>query len=174
MDQLLESLDALFGDVGVRRDDAGHLRELASILDGRQPRLLYLSASEKATVVATQLDSRVDLQLAAELAAQARHDLREGPWVCGPKWVDGHEHQAFALLLPLPGEPVLGGLLASPARSDDWQRLLPVLEVCGRLVWRITQVDAAAVESKTRIRHLIAEHDTLKAAHSEATVKAIE
>ena len=70
---------------------------------------------------------------------------------------------------------VFGGLVEKNA--EDGARLdilAPILLACGRWVSAEVRGQGTIGELQTRVRHLIAEHDTLKAAHTESISRSIE
>jgi two-component system, sensor histidine kinase len=175
MPAILDKIDRLFDADVIARDETGHLQELAAVLDACRPKLLFLASADGAIKAADNFGSETDLMLARRLAreAAARGD---GPDPCLWTAATREKCQAFALRLQDGSDSeFLGGLLpADPANSAALTAAAPALRTCGRVAWRAIERDEAAARVRTRVEHLLAEHDTLKAAHTEAVVQAIE
>ena len=82
--------------------------------------------------------------------------------------------QTFGLHLSGGNGTLLGGILAHPLRNHRWQSIVPALQVAARLAWQAIQAETVADRAQIRIRHLVAEHDMLKMANTNANAKAIE
>ena len=170
---LSHEIDRLFAaDGAIAADASGALREAVAIVADLSPRLAFLGNETTGVELADDLGSGLCCEATRTLLAAADHDaeLSVFPAVVGDRsgfafvWRDADREP----------RPFWGGFLdvstdprALLASRRDW------LRQTGRLL------DVTAAQARTRrqverhVSHLLAEHDTLKAAHAEAISAAI-
>jgi signal transduction histidine kinase len=161
----------LFADEPPPRDSTGALAEIAALLEGLEPKLLLL-ADRDGRVAAHEDFGRslptADMALGEEMA---RHLSFAETAVFA---VPGGPGQAFAVRLSTDAA-ILGGVLDTSADAEP--RILPLaaaLAVSGGIAWACIRTKSSEEAAQTRVRHLLAERDTLKASHAEVVSRAIE
>ncbi len=171
MNSLLETVDLLFAAEGLPGDSTGSLAEIAEWLKTLHPRCLVLAngaGSLLATfgsngALAPDALRRAVKRLAARLAEE------------NPAFVDGvpgsADEQVFGVRLDLCG--LLAVVLSDVEDPIALKRLAPVLRSCGLLALKRVKDSEEIGRLKAAVRQLIAEQDTLKAAHAKAIAEAV-
>jgi signal transduction histidine kinase/CheY-like chemotaxis protein len=177
VDAVTRTLERLFEEDVIEFDEGGYLACLVDLMPSHAPSLLFLAGSDGSVTSANDLGSGTDLSLAKGIAMEVSKALDHGDHCALAKTIGTRSCCAFGVRLGAEeGAPLLGGLWegrdGQPPKCLDG--ILPALKVCGRLAWLGTQTEQDGRMQRTRIQHLQAEHETLKAAHTEATVAAIE
>ncbi len=178
MEALLEKLDQLFESAPVARDEAGYLTQVAGVFprSGPAPTLLFLAGPGVKVRSGSDLGSGIDLSLACDVAKDVAAGLGNGDSCVLGDWGKATRGTAFGVRLGLGGDEFLGGLIETAGRHppEFLGEIAPALIVAGRLAWMGMQAQQTVNRQQTHIRQLLAEHDTLNAVHTEATIAAIE
>ena len=173
MDDLFDTFQDFFEE-DVPADPAGCLAGIEALLSEQRPVLLFLSSAQ-GRIKAAHGGPDVPVSLAGELVKELIPALPpEAPNVLAKEW-RGRAYRLFGMRLSGTADEVFGGLVEKNA--EDGARLdipAPILLACGRWVSAEVRGHGTIRELETRVRHLIAEHDTLKAAHTEAISRSIE
>ena len=176
MANILRDVERYYDNGAVRTDDTGCLSNLAPILAPTPPVLLFLAAADGTVQAAHDLGSGTPLSLARQLAREAAtlnpgHALHQ--WTA---LAEGRNYLVFAVRLGASAEQaILGGILGNDADAEaTLHSRAAALQGAGRLAWRTIHLEQTAQQLETRIRHQQSQHDTLRLAHTEATVQAIE
>jgi PAS domain S-box-containing protein len=168
----------VLSDGDVVRDESGALGRLGRLLAPCQPCLLFLAGPHIRATAADDCDSGWPLDVAADLIA---HFGEAGPGEqpsVGPWSRDGFTGTAFAVsagpqpaVSPETRPTWLGGVVQDGDALALWMPALGELAglACDS-VWRSLERG----ELQTRVRHLLAERDTLKLSHAEATAAVLE
>ena len=176
MQDFLNAIAELFEGEEPTHDETGSLAAVARLLDGLEPAWLVLADPQGNLMAAAACGSPFPSQTAGPLARQLAGQLAESRLATLRRQDDGERHWAFGLRLSEAAEhAILAGLLG--AAEDVPQRIegqAAVLAVAGELAWRLIGSRAGEANLQTRVRHLLAECDTLKASHTEVVNKAIE
>jgi len=176
MEDAIDRITNLFGVTGAAGDETGCLAAVARLLQALDPSLVVIADCNGKLIAADNLGSDVTMEAAATVAAELSAHLAEQPTCSFRQPADSHELLAFGIRLDAEADrAILGGLAG--ASEDSRRRLeemLQVLTVCGRLArYAILGKSKEGILCR-RIRHLLAERDTLKASHAEATAAALE
>ncbi len=175
MDDVLHTIDSLFGADSVQLDPTGSLATIAEMLRGTDPKLLLLADEQGKTLAADNMGSSVSLETAVAWAAKRPNVLPAEPRVFETSIASV---PYLAMQIPLEADATggfLGGLFPSSDRVK--QRLLeatPALVACAKLAMSTIVSYRDAKISQTEIRHLLAQQRTLKSSHTEAIARAIE
>ena len=174
MDDLFDTFQDFFEE-DVPADPAGCLAGIEALLLEQRPVLLFLSSTQ-GRIKAAHGGPDVPVSLAGELVKELIPALPpEAPDVLAKEWRGlrlsvvrnaalGHRRRSVRGA----GREECGGrgALGYTARQS--------FLACGRWVSAEVRGHGTIRELETRVRHLIAEHDTLKAAHTEAISRSIE
>jgi two-component system, sensor histidine kinase len=176
---ILDQLERLFEGDSVAFDEGGYLAQVAGVFprSGPTPVLLFLAGPGDHVKTANGLGSGLDLSLARDIAKDVTRALEDGNHCLLANWGEATLRTAFGVRLGLGGEgEFLGGLLEAHAEYPPGflSGIASALRVAGRLAWLGTQAENTTSRQRTHIRQLLAEHDTLNAVHTEATVAAME
>jgi signal transduction histidine kinase/CheY-like chemotaxis protein/HPt (histidine-containing phosphotransfer) domain-containing protein len=175
MVNILRDVERYYDNGAVRTDESGCLSNLAPILARTPPVLLFLAAADGTVQAAHDLGSGTPLALARQLAKEA---AASNPGRALHRWTacaDHRKYAAFAVRLGVSAEhAILGGLLGEAHRKAPIRRYTEALQGAGRLAWRAIHLHQTVEQLETRIRHQVSQHDTLRLAHTEAIVQAIE
>ncbi|MGO8749234.1 MAG: ATP-binding protein [Thermoguttaceae bacterium] len=176
MADFLRDIGRDFGNEPPKADASGYLADVAATLCAAAPALVFLATADGAVTAVDDLETRIPLSLAGHLAREALSGSEE----CGlHTWmtaVGSVQYRAFGLRLGNRAEDgLLGGLLAMGAQKEAFlQGHIAALRSCGRMAWRGIQGEQKNEVLRTRVRHLAAQSDTLKAAHTDAIISVIE
>lgn len=161
--------------VEARRDETGCLRAVARMFEPLPVRMLFLADAGGHVTAVEQFDSEMEIELAGAAAERLAERLRqdetfigEAPSVCGPMVLVGvrFDNEDGSQMLGLLSE-------AAPGAEASFRRRMPSLLAASSLA---ASAVAGWIERRkvhTEIKHLRAEHTTLKAAHTEAMLAAI-
>lgn len=175
MDDVLHTIDSLFGVDSVEIDPTGSLATIAEMLRDTDPQLLFLADEKGKTLAADNMGSSVSLETAVALAAKRPDVLPAEPRVFETSIASV---PYLTMQIPLKADATggfLGGLF--PFSDHVKQRLLeatPALVACAKLTMCTIVSCRDAKISQTEIRHLLAQQRTLKSSHTEAIARAIE
>jgi len=176
MDDVRGIVESLFTGSEIARDETGHLASMAGLLEPARPSLLFFAEDDARVVAADSLGSNAPLEAAGELARALAPRLADTTWCCVP-WESGAVRGlAFAVRLEESLAPAfLGGLLEMESgAADRVGALVPVLRVCGGTGLAAVRAQHEIDWLRTQARHLATQQQTLKAAHTEATIQALE
>jgi PAS domain S-box-containing protein len=176
MQTLPSDIDELLAVAEASRGEAGDAGSACRLLETCQPLLLLFADAGGRLVFADDLGSEMDVVVADQLALDLAKELA-GTRACSLEVpVAGRCHWAFAVRLPDWGEGAIVGCLVRRAslsgiRPCDVEAPLVVCAACG---WAIIQNRTQNRELRTRVTHLLAEHDMLKNSQARAVADAIE
>ena len=173
MPEILQTLNDLL-EPGLPRDSSGSLEAIAGLLDAFAPRLLMLVEGDGRVIAVEFLEGTVAEEIVHELASQLPPCLDHATTCSFLDSAGDRPGIIFGIrLAPETKGAILGGLLDA-ADADLFPAHAAVLRVCGTFAWDSVrrQLDADAME--TRVRHLLAERDTLKSSHADVVNRAIE
>ena len=167
----------LFADRKALSDLTGSLTTVSELLKSIDPCLVLLADGNGKIIVADEVGSGVNLDVAGELAlCMATRLLGANRNECSFEFpTELGMSLAFAVRLPLHAEEALfGGLVRLSNRSQHkLDSLRATLRVCGTLAWTAIRAQRAADEAQMRAKTLLAQQTTLEASHVEATNGAI-
>ncbi len=176
LDQRLHVLDQLLQLVEAPYDHNGCLASVAELLFPLRPCLLFLADSEGRLIAADSLGTGHTLETAAQAAKALAAALENRQWHTFYLKQPEQPLLAFGVRVPS-GDAwqMLGGCIArSFGASRRLRKLRDTLAICGKLVSTAVAVRSEKRKLCTEIRHLKAEHTTLRAAHTEAVLAAIK
>lgn len=159
-----------------RRDASGCLAAVVPLLEPLGPRLLFLANARGEVRAANDLlGSGESLETVGPLAEQLAARLARKPLCMFPYPGPGAGQAAFGLSVEGPeGRYVLGGVVARATRLGPLlKRQRRALAACGRLVCAALNYHDQWSKVQTENQQLRAEHNTLKAAHTEAVLEAV-
>jgi len=185
MDNLPRDFEEFFGSGEGTHDETGCLASIARVLQPCRPLLLFLADHRGKVKAAGNLPSEPDLELTSSLAFDLLIDalalnlvarLSADETCVFEETVDSRSCLAFGIRLSAAANrAVLGGLVPKCVDArQQLERMWPLLAVCGELAWKAVRNASENETLTTRIRHLLKEQETLKAAHTGAIVKIIE
>ena len=167
--ELLEAAEGLFGAHG---GGSPMVRQRYGV----RPLGVFVASPEGQPLAVSLLEENIAPAAVACLAARLAEALKQAP--CGVVAAEEVGVGRWALGMRLP--PSLEGrLLVSLVHSRDLPTTLgDPMEVVARiadgLAWTLRQREEAEARLRTRIEHLQAEQETLRASHAEAIATAIE
>jgi len=176
MSQPLHVLDQLLELVEAPYDHNGCLASVAELLWPLRTRLLFLAGCQGQLIAADSLGSGESLETAAQVAKSLAAALQDRQWHIFKLDRPQQPLVAFGVRVPS-GESwqLLGGCVARTfAAARRLRKLRHTLAVCGRLASTAVAVRGEKRKLCTEIRHLKAEHTTLRAAHTEAVLAVIK
>ncbi len=172
METIVRDVADLFRAFRSTHDATGSLASLAKLLDAYEPALVFLADAAGTVIVAHATGSEPSREDVDALASEMSRRLGDAEKCtcdvpcdipCGP---EGHAEQA-ALAVRLGAEAewsILGGIVGHRRIFEQqFDQLAGALSVCGALAWNTITSKQAETHSSTRIQHLLAEHDTLRA-----------
>ncbi len=176
MEVMVHGIADLFGGQKTRRDETGNLASIAKLLDGCDPILLLLADADGNLIVSESVAAEADLEEPRELAAKLSEGLidRETCFLEVPNGVD--PRVAFAVRLSNRAERgILGGLVrCCEAFEKRFAELQDAITLCAEVSWTAIHDGSFKTALQTRIQHLLAEQDTLRASHAQAVSSAVE
>ena len=179
METMVRDVADMFGPSRGTAQTTGSLGSIAQLLDAYEPVLVLLADSHGKVIVADAIGSEPDREVADSLAQEMSRRLVDADtWTCDwPHDLDDDLDEGLAFAVRL-GDEVKRGILGGVLRrretfEQQFGQLRNALSVCGALAWSIINSKQAEVRSSTRIEHLLAEQDTLRASHAQAVSSAI-
>ena len=178
MDALSARIESLFEEDPVALDESGYLASVVEMFTTDAPVLLFLARADGGVIAAYRSRPDIDASLAKGLAKQLSHALARCDHCMLTDSVEGVCYRVVGVGLDTaPAGDFLGGLLKAAPGGQPVD--LPVaivrgVRIAARLAARGIEAESWARVQRTRIGHLMAEHETLKVAHIEATANAIE
>lgn len=178
IDTTLEGIEALWSEDAPPNDAAGTLAAVARALRPLRPSLVLL-ADRNGRILAIQREAAgEDVGPLDDLAASLAARLAETDRAVFDWGGEGAAAWAFGVRLGGAQRAILGGWLRGAERRQDtigvFEQLREVLGICGELAHGAVLAAAREESLTTRIRHLLAERDTLKASHAEAIAASLE
>ncbi|MBN1492227.1 MAG: response regulator [Phycisphaerae bacterium] len=176
MTDVLKIIDDLFADERELLDETGSLRLIAQMLRDLEPRLV-LVADRAGNVVAAE-DATGDTELCAieGFGADLADYLADRRSVIFEKPLGQDLFYGFGLRLASHGDGGILGVLVE--RSEEIESRLDglqgVLDACGSLAWTVIRTQQRNDELRARIRHLVAEQDTVKDSLERSIATVIE
>lgn len=173
MDALLSKLEQLFASDEVVADEDGVLAAAASAAP--HPAWLLSFFGDRAGVrCAAALKDEAPLSLARELAAACNAAEKQPFRIARHVW-SGRE--LTVVTAGVEGDPAgsyWAGVFDAPPPSDaELERSRPLWTACARLIREANAGRAQVDRLSARLRQLEAEHDTLRAAHTESISAAM-
>lgn len=176
MSDLIEAIAELWEEEPPVDDETGSLAIVAERLSDLDPSLLLLTDERGRP---TSVDCRGEPALAGlamRLADLLNCRLQRNDFCVFPHQEQSTLWLAFGVRLPQEADrAIFGGLLR--ARDGIANRLagrMASLQTVATLAWWLVRAKQAEHAQATRVRHLEAECDTLKASHAEVVSRAIE
>ncbi|MCR4411485.1 MAG: PAS domain S-box protein, partial [Thermoguttaceae bacterium] len=158
------------------RDDSGALAALAGLFPPPGPRLLLLAAPDGELAGVDDFGTGENLAVARRLAGELARRLADQPACSWDEAATDGPRCVFGFRVPTRESWIaLGGLFGSgtgAAALSDIPR--DYLKVAAVLAWDSLQLHAARRRMDVQVRHLRAEHETLRSFHSEMLVEAVE
>ena len=175
MTTVWQELEELFAEPRTPSIGAGHLAAVADGMGDLCPLVLWISDSAGrplAVYDARPNGAARDIEAAAAAVADR---LGAEPLYVGPH--DRPPSLCFAL--PVVAPDGTSGLFGGLVRPDETtpERLkaaLPLLSSCGRLAWMLHNATQEINELHIRVRHLLAEQDTIKSSYAHTLASVIE
>jgi len=176
MNSVTEILDQLWQEPGVPEDDGAYLVPVGELLAAHEPRCLWLMTAAGTVVASRRLCPDAGGEAIGDLARRLAQGLGQRDFHAERAPLEGDRCQMFGLRLePVVDSPVLGGVLPElDGSAESVARLAPSLRAGARVAWLGVQREREMAALRARVQQLRAEQDTLKAAHTEAIVHAIE
>ncbi len=175
MEGIISSFDDLYASEGIPADASGSLAVIARFLDSMHPHLLLIADRNGAVIAAEAPGGTLDSEAESLAPALGTHLAADGG-LDRPAFGAGRAWLAFGIRLSRDADrAIFGGLFQEG--SECRKRLaevLPALTLSGTLAWHRVRSFEAEQTLHTRVRHLLAERDTLKTSHTELVAKAIE
>ncbi len=169
----VQSTDDLLHWMEASRDETGCLRVLGSLLAPLEPQFLILADGDGRLRAAESLGDLPADEVASPLASQFAERLVAAELCSFKTTVRRTPYTAFAMQVP--GGDILGGLVVSTPRvRHRLASIRSTLGVAAQLAARAICHDAERRTVQVENKQLRAEHTTLKAAHSEAVIRAIQ
>jgi len=176
METMARDIADMFRPSQPTHDASGSLASIAKLLDAYEPVLVLLVDANGKVIVAHATRSGPSREAADSLAGEMSRRLldAETSTFDAPDDLDGG--LVFAVRLSDEAERgILGGVIRQREMFEQqFGPLHNAMSVCGVLAWNIINGRQAEVLSSTRIQHLLAEQDTLRASHAKAVSSAIE
>lgn len=151
------------------------LEAIAGLLSLAGPALLFLADGRGTVTMLHAAGVPADAEAARGAARAIRAALAAGDSCCLDHAAARSVSRLFGVRFdPSTGE-FLGGLAAPEALPEDaLRRALPALQVSARLAAAAGRAERENIKLRAHVRQLKAEQETLRVAHSEATISAIE
>jgi Amt family ammonium transporter len=162
-------LEETLAGVGTR------LAPCARLLTPLQPIVHCLVRDDESLLAIEPVDAGA-MDLARRLISQTRSWLGDKDDVTFLPEGDDRPKLAFALRLAAPHQAglLLGLAEHTPANLDSLARLTKPLREAATQAFHVITLEEQIRQLQTRIDHLLAEHDVLKASHEQAIAEAIE
>ncbi len=172
MDDVMDLLEV----VGTASGGVACCTSPGQMLESFRPLLLLLADAEGNVIAADDLQSGTGPDVAGRLASELVGRFA-GEKTC--RWEAATEAgPGVALAVRLPRGPGGGFLACLLSCGDADEKRLDETEtaaaVCAAFAWAADYNQADDARLRTRVRHLVTEHQMLKASHAEATAAAIE
>ncbi len=158
------------------RDDSGALAAVAGWFPPPGPRLLVLASPDGELAGVDDFGAGGDLSVARRLAGDLARRLADQPACAWDEVAAAGPQCAFGFRVPArEGWIVLGGLLAPGTGAEALSEIpQPTMTLAAAMAWDNLQLHQARRRLETQVRHLRAEHETLRSFHSEMLVEAVE
>ena len=172
----LSNIADLLRVVEPERDETGTFPSCQHLLHLYQPSLLLVADVDGKLMAVDRLDALTPPDTAGRLAAELAECLAEKETCSLEVPGDAGPQLAFAVRLPRDGQRAILACLTPPSRAVERHLLAvhPAVVVGGAFAWASTQNMADNAMLRRRIQHLLAERETLKASHTEASAAAIQ
>jgi len=172
----LSNIADLLRVVEPARDEVGSFSSCRQLLHLYRPSLLLLADADGKLTAVEQLDAQTSLDMPSRLAEELARCLAEKETCSLEVPTDSGGQLAFAVRLPREGQRAILACLMPPSRVTERHLLAvhPAVVVGGVCAWACTHNMADSAMLHRRIQHLLAERETLKASHTEASAAAIQ
>lgn len=178
IDTALEGIESLWVEDAPPSDVSGSLAAVARVLGPLRPSLVLMADRNGRILAQWREGSGEDLGPLDDLAASLVARLAETDRAVFDWGGEGAAAWAFGVRLGGAQRAILGGWLRGAECAEDTARvfepLRDVLGICGELAHGAVLAAAREEALATRVRHLLAERDTLKASHAEAIAASLE
>jgi signal transduction histidine kinase len=176
MDNLFHDIAELLDVAEETYDDQGCPASVEQSLLGCEPSLFVLTDANGELIVADDYHAGVNLAAVRLFASDLARHLQEKNTCRFNVSTDLGPQVAVGVRLPRhAGGRIVGCLLPpGPVEPDPSDTLYPARLVLGALAWTTMHNKQQVTRLRTRAKHLIAEHDMLRASHAEAITGVLE
>ncbi len=176
MDYTTGDMADYFEATDTASDELGLLHPVAMQLEECRPTALLVADETGRLLLTRDQGWSGDLDQARSLGRQLADRLRGEDFCTFPTEIDSRPGMAFGIRISLDEEEgILGGVVeTSDASAGKLEDLRPMLRSIAAVSRWAAGASEHIAELQTRIRHLRAEQDTLKASHAKAIARAIE
>ena len=164
MTDVLKIIDDLFADERELLDETGSLRLIAQMLRDLDPRLVLVADRAGNVVAAEDVTGGTELRAVDGFGSDLADYLADKRAVIFEKSMGQNLYYAFGLRLAGHGDGGILGVLVAPSEEVEsrFDNMQCVLDACGSLAWNVIRTQQRNEELRARIRHLVAEQDTIK------------
>ncbi len=169
-------LDCLFPKCGLPIDRTESLQAIAELLVELAPGLQMLARSDGQAIAVDAGNSELDPHDVARLEETVVQRLAARRFDTWPMTTQFGQRLAYGVRLPYEtrGAILVGVVAIQHQAVARLEQLASALVVTGRLVWRVIERQSALERVEARNKQLIAEYDTLRAAHAAAVTQALD